>query len=162
MWSGRRWRHRHSIPSAYIFPTWNIFQRSVWARRSFFFSWLTKVSFLSENMTASSDMLAWDKSSPQSHHQPHLISVKHYSAEKWLTRRCLWSIDVRRDSPWGRNLAVLSRVCHAPQVGTVCFFSVGRLIIHEYFMIACLRLDRAAGLMENINDVEGKFEWGAP
>lgn len=29
-------------------------------------------------------------------------------------------------------------------------------------MIACLSLDRAAGLMENINVVEGKFEWGAP
>lgn len=48
-------------------------------------------------------------------------------------------------------------VSHSP--GWYClYFSVGRLIIHEYFMIACLRLDRAVGLMENINVVEGKFE----
>lgn len=87
-----------------------------------FFPRLSKVLFLSENMTVGSDMLVWDKSSPHSHHQPHLISVKHYSAEKWLTPRCLWSVEVRRDSPWGRSLAVLGRVCHAPQVGTVCIF----------------------------------------
>lgn len=42
-------------------------------------------------------------------------------------------------------------------------FSVGRLINHEYLMItACFRSDRAASLLENINVVEGKFEWGAP
>lgn len=54
------------------------------------------------------------------------------------------------------------RLRHAPQFATVCFFSVGRLIIHEYFMIGCSRSDRAAGLMENINAVEGRSERAAP
>lgn len=53
------------------------------------------------------------------------------------------------------------RVCHTPQVATVCFFSEGRLINHEYLMIACSRSDRAPGLMENINVGEGRFDWGA-
>lgn len=82
-------------------------------------------------------LICWlEISPPHSHHQPHLISGKHYSAEKWLTRRCLWSVEVRRDSPWGRNLAVLSRVCHAPQVGTVCFFC--RQINNSWIFYDCL------------------------
>lgn len=147
----------HSI--SIHFPHLEHFPENCASQKVFFFSWLTKVLFLSENMTVSSDMLAGDKSSPHSHHQPHLISAKHCSAEKWLTLRCLWSWE--GGWTWGRNLAILSRVSRSP--GWYClYFSVGRLIIHEYFMIACLRLDRAAGLMENINVVEGKCEWGAP
>lgn len=53
------------------------------------------------------------------------------------------------------------RVCHTPQVATVCFFSEGRLINHEYLMIACSRSDRAPSLMENINVGEDRFDWGA-
>lgn len=85
-------------------------------------------------------------------HRPHLISVKHDCAEKWLTFLRWRSVEVQSHSASGGNLFFffLQSVSRSP--GRCClFFSVGRLINHEYLMIACSGSDRAAGLMENVN-----------
>lgn len=145
------------ILSSAAFSPLGSFPREVRSQKvDFFLSFFlpAKVLSLSENRAVISDHLPVEKA-----HQLHLISVKHDSAEKSLTLLRLRSVAVQRDSASGGNL--FGRACHAPQVGAVCF-SVGRLINHEYFMIACSRSDRAAGLMENINVVEVKSEWAAP
>lgn len=82
-------------------------------------------------------------------HQPRLSSAKH--GEMADARPLVRRGTRHRAEPFSAT------ACHAPRVAAVCF-SVGRFINHEYLMIACSRSDGAAGVMENINAGEEKFE----
>lgn len=135
MWSGRG--DDMALPfHQHTFSPFGTFSREPCEPEGLFFSWLRKVLFLSENMPMSSDMLAGDKSSPHSHHQPHLISAKHYSAEKWLMLRCLWSVEVRRDSPWGRIHTLSAECVTLPRLVLFVFFC--RQINNSWIFYDCL------------------------
>lgn len=109
---------------------------------------LGKVFFPSESVAVISDMLACflkcshrETSSAPSYLSQTLIC--------WEMTNSSARMEEQRDSSSGANLTIFSSVA-LPRL-VLFVFSVGRLINHEYLMIACSCSDRAAGLMENIN-----------